>query len=66
MAWQTAGVAALVWKANPDACPLCKELDGKRVPTRSYFLTEATLSGLAQISSSSVSQLVAAIARGVF
>lgn len=44
-AWQTAGVAALVWKANPDACPLCKELDGKRVPTRSYFLTEGDAVG---------------------
>ena len=44
-AWQTAGIAALVWKANADACPICKELDGKRIPTRSYFLTEGDAVG---------------------
>lgn len=36
-AWQTAGVASMVWRANAEACPLCQEMDGKKVPTRGYF-----------------------------
>lgn len=37
-AWQMAGVGTLVWRANADACPLCQRMDGRRVPTRGYFL----------------------------
>ena len=39
-AWQTAGVAGFIWRANADACPLCKELDGRRVPSKAYFLND--------------------------
>lgn len=38
VAWAAAGVAYLVWKANQGACPLCMELDGKRVGIKEYFL----------------------------
>src|SRR5690606_21654062 len=37
-AWQMAGIGTLVWRAHPGACPLCQELDGRRVPVRGYFL----------------------------
>ena len=42
-AWQTAGVPALVWRANKDACPICQEMDGMRIPTKGYFLNEGDL-----------------------
>ncbi|MDD5486687.1 MAG: phage portal protein [Dehalococcoidales bacterium] len=37
-AWTAAGVKYLVWRANPGACPLCQEMDGKRVGIQEYFL----------------------------
>jgi len=36
--WQAVGVRGYVWHANPDACPLCKELHGKRIGATDYFL----------------------------
>lgn len=39
-AWQTAGVAGFIWRANAEACPLCKELDGRRIPSKAYFLND--------------------------
>ena len=37
--WGAAGVSYLVWRANPGACPLCQQMDGKRVGINEYFLT---------------------------
>lgn len=37
-AWVSAGVTAMVWRANPGACPLCQEMDGRVVGTKEYFL----------------------------
>ncbi len=37
-AWTAAGMSYLVWRANPDACPLCQEMDGRRVGIKEYFL----------------------------
>jgi len=37
--WGAAGISYLVWRANPGACPLCQEMDGKRVGIKEYFLT---------------------------
>lgn len=36
--WAAVGVSYLVWQANASACPLCRELDGKTVGTKEYFL----------------------------
>src|SRR5690606_19680532 len=36
--WQRAGNGEHGWRATRDACPLCKQMDGRRVPTRGYFL----------------------------
>jgi HK97 family phage portal protein len=36
--WGTVGVSYLVWRANAGACPLCAQLDGKRVGIKEYFL----------------------------
>jgi len=39
-AWGAVGVSFLVWRANPDACPLCEEMDGRRVGIQEHFLSE--------------------------
>lgn len=36
--WAAVGVSYLVWRANASACPICKELNGKTVGTKEYFL----------------------------
>lgn len=38
-AWQVAGIAGLVWRASADACPLCIEMDGRRVSATGFFAT---------------------------
>jgi len=37
-AWAAAGIAYIVWRTNPGACPLCQEMDGKRIGIKDYFL----------------------------
>lgn len=38
-AYQAAGITYLVWRSNSDACPLCKEMDGRRAGVRGSFLS---------------------------
>lgn len=35
--WRAAGITQLVWRANPGACPICREMDGRTVGIRDYF-----------------------------
>ena len=35
--YQQAGMD-LVWRANPNACPICQEMDGRKVSSKGYFL----------------------------
>lgn len=37
-AWAAAGMGA-VWRAAADACPICREMDGKRVSGRAPFMS---------------------------
>lgn len=36
--WTMAGMTYLVWRAGPNACPICKEMDGRRIGIKDYFL----------------------------
>lgn len=36
--WKRSGVKKLMWKANHDACPLCKKMDGRTVNINEPFL----------------------------
>jgi HK97 family phage portal protein len=36
-AWQQSGISALIWRANPTACPICQDMDGRRVGSTGYF-----------------------------
>ena len=37
-AWAIAGVAFLVWRTVGDNCPLCRQMDGRRIPISGSFL----------------------------
>lgn len=44
-AWTAAGMSYLVWRANPGACEICQQLDGKRIGIKEYFLVPGESSG---------------------
>ena len=37
-AWQAAGVMTLVWRASDKACPICQQMNGRKVSSKGYFL----------------------------
>lgn len=37
LTWAAAGASVIVWRANPDACPLCENMDGRRKVIRGSF-----------------------------
>ncbi len=51
-AWAAVGITYLVWRAGPNACELCQQMDGRRVGIADYFLksgesvTPSGISGL--------------------
>jgi HK97 family phage portal protein len=40
LGYATAGVGHLIWRARGESCPLCKKLDGRRIPIKGSFVKE--------------------------
>lgn len=53
-AWAAVGVSYLIWRANSGACPLCKQMDGRKIGVKEYFLSPGE-----SVTSSETSPLVA-------